>query len=309
MKLSWNPSFSASAMYGAYTIAYGMRLTDRRVEEALHASSFGLHALASGLDGLRRGDSSVADMSANQRRAKRLWHPLIALAGSIQENHQLAKSVITCCLGETKKSTATVDSLAGWITEIEATMRLLFPKLTEQLGLRARPLQELWEGYGHGLLAHVGRLVPSSLLVEQAEVLLVQPVLGGFGQAFPDHQKVCLEAVLANPLPELPEVIRLAWLLGQLRPKNVEPTPRLSIDREIELNRLAMLPAVLAAGQVVELTRIDEAYLSLAIEQWQVPVPPKIAVGKVLLHWWETYLQTKPEWSIGLLALDRMLVG
>lgn len=305
MRLQWNPSFSASALHAAYCIAMGHRLVDARAEEQLHPTAFGLHAFACGLDGLRRGDSSLSDTTANQRRALRLWGPLLAYASEINGNQKLAEAVLRYALAKDAIERSQIDILAGWITEIEATIQVLNPKLVEQLELRIRPLRELWDGYGNGLMAHLRRMTESKLFVDRAEVVCVQPWLGGFGEAQPELEKVRIEGVLANPIRELPEVIRLTWLLGQLRQDRLGN--KMPVDRSDELHRLAILPAVLAAGQVVELTQVDEPHLALAIEQWQIPVPGKVNVGKLLLTWWETYLQTKPAWDVGLLALHRML--
>ncbi len=223
-----------------------------------------------------------------------------------RRNQDLAKAVIEHCLGSKSSSSTNTDSLAGWITEIEAATRLLYPKLLEQLELRSRPLRELWDGYGQGLMAHIRRMTSNQLLAEQAEIILVQPALGGFGESHPLFNKVRIEAVLANPIPELPEIVRLAWLVSQIRGPRSTMT-KLPIERAIELHRLAILPAVLAAAQLVELSQVDEAHVALAIEQWHIPVPAQAPVSKQLIAWWETYLQTKPEWEIGLMALDRML--
>ena len=49
-----------------------------------------------------------------------------------------------------------------------------------------------------------------------ASVILVRPALGGGGAAFPEAKAVSFEAMLANPQRELPEIVRLAWLLAQI---------------------------------------------------------------------------------------------
>ncbi len=121
-------------------------------------------------------------------------------------------------------------------------------------------------------MAHIRRMTSNQLLAEQAEIILVQPALGGFGESHPLFNKVRIEAVLANPIPELPEIVRLAWLVSQIRGPRSTMT-KLPIERAIEIHRLAILPAVLAAAQLVELSQVDEAHVALAIEQWHIPVP------------------------------------
>ena len=68
-----------------------------------------------------------------------------------------------------------------------------------------------------------------------------------------------IEAVLANPRFELPEVVRLGWLLAMLNFDLARYRDPLS-DAERVLP-LAMIPPVLAAAAEVELTRFDPATL------------------------------------------------
>lgn len=292
MKLLWKPNFSASALHAIFAVAHHLPCVEARVPESLGEISRSMQAFVQALPELAR---------------RRFWNELIGLASELDGNRDLAERVLIRLVGQDANTKGLIAPLAGWITDVEATMQLLFPKMAEQLELRSRPLKEIWEGYGHGLLAHIGRLTDRSLLVEQAEVVMVHPILGGYGMAHLTQNRITMEAMLTNPLATLPEVIRLAWLLAQLQIDAPYLSENVSQHRLSEVAGLAMLPAVLAAGQVVELTKIDEATMSLAIEQWQIPVPPKIDPVAVLMTWWETYLQTRPAWPVALTALDRML--
>ena len=240
---------------------------------------------------------------------KLFWDELLCWSVEYPNSFALAEKVVHRLGDRRTLDEADRTFLAGRFSDAETAFHLLFPKLGEQLELRSRPLRELWEGFGRGLMAHVGRLTDKKLWVTEAEVVLVQPVLGGFGLAHLGPNRVCIEALLTNPASELPEVVRLAWLLSQLQLDEPDYSGNVEERRLVEIGGLAMLPPILAAGQVVELTKIDEPNLALAIEQWQIPVPPKVDVVRPLLAWWETYLQTRPEWSVAMSALDRMLMA
>jgi hypothetical protein len=72
-----------------------------------------------------------------------------------------------------------------------------------------------------------------------------------------------------------------------------------------------MLAPSLACGEVLELTKCNESVAELAIENWNIPIPPKDAedsslVGTVM-DWWETCLSSKPEWTVALKALAHRL--
>lgn len=293
MKLTWKPNLSTSALHAARAMAMSLPIVDNRLDASYRELSVELHEFALRLPVLAR---------------KNFWGELLSWSAELDSNRELAERVLVRLLGAQNIKATQLNFLASKITDIEAAFGVIYPKLLEQLELRSRPLKEFWEGYGSGLLAHVGRLTDKSLLVPQAEVILLQPVLGGYGSAHLGPNRVCVEAILTNVIPELPEVVRLAWLLVQLQLDTPIYSEGVHGGRLPEVAALAMLPPILAAGQIVELTKIDEPTLSLAIEQWQVPVlrEDQDIVSK-LLSWWETYLQTKPQWSVAFMALDRIL--
>src|SRR5206468_2245664 len=112
-----------------------------------------------------------------------------------------------------------------------------------------------------------------TVLVPQADVVLVHPFLGGHGQAWLFYNCVTLEGVLANPHAELPEVVRLGWLLSQL---NLELPAISELIEPLRLPRvgsLAMLCVALSAAEEVELARADERTIARAIDWWRLDVP------------------------------------
>jgi hypothetical protein len=295
MRLNWTPNASASALHAAEAISlYALELTDPRVMDGIGSYS------------MRLGQWIQNEAS----EVTRFWSILVGHASILDSNFELAQAVIRKTSIRSAEQSA-IPQLAGLITDIEAAFNPLYPKFLEQLPLRARPLQEQWLGFGQGLLAHFGRLTEKSLIVDEARVVLLQPVTGGAGTAHIEHNLVRIEAVLTNPLVELPEVVRLFWLLSQLNlelPMHSELVGANLIGR---LAPLAMLPAALAAAEVLELSRCDESMAELAIENWHIPIPKGLELHKqivpALMDWWETYLQTRPKMCTALQALARML--
>ncbi len=296
MHLTWTPNASASALHAAQAICEsGDKLTDTRVVE-----SIGQYAL-----GLGRWIEATAPFDFG-----RFWSLLVGHSAIIESNMDLAQIVVR--KGAVLRSDKTaVSQLAGFISDIEAAYNQLYPKFQEQLPLRARPLQEHWLGFGPGLLAHLGRLTQKDLLVPEARVVLLQPVLAGAGVAHIDQNLVRIEAVLTNPMVELPEVVRLAWLLSQLQLDLPVHSETIGLHLLTRLAPLAMLPPILAAAEVMELSKCDESVAELAIEQWRIPVPKDkdihAEIVPVLMDWWETYLQTRPAWHTAMQALSKML--
>jgi hypothetical protein len=151
----------------------------------------------------------------------------------------------------------------------------------------------------------VARLTESDLLVSQADVILVQPVQGGGGAAHWNYNSVRIETVLANPVEQLPEVVRLGWLLAQLNMDLPKFQGDMRRDALAEIGPLAMIPPVLAAAQEVELARCDLPTLAAALKAWQTgPAEPG-----VLIEWWDTYQTARPAWTVALGALARLLAG
>ncbi len=296
MHLTWTPNASASAMHAAQSICqYGDKLADARIAE-----SIGKYAL-----GLGNWIETAAPFDT-----ARFWSLLVGHSAIIDSNAELAQAVVRKAAIRVGDRTA-ISQLAGFVSDIEAAYNQLFPKFLEQLPLRARPLQEHWLGFGSGLLAHLGRLTQKDLLVSEARVVLMQPILGGAGVAHIDLNLVRIEAVLTNPMVELPEVVRLAWLLSQLQLDLPIHSETIGANLLARLAPLAMLPPILAAAEVMELSKCDESVAELAIEQWHIPVPRDkdihTEIVPVMMDWWETYLQTRPGWQTALQAFAKML--
>ena len=298
MHLTWTPNASTSALHAAQSICeYGDKLADQRVSE-----SIGKYAL-----GLGDWIATAAPFDTS-----RFWSLLVGHSAMIDANTELAQVVVRKASLRVENRSA-ISQLAGYISDIEAAYNQLFPKFHEQLPMRARPLQEHWLGFGPGLLAHLGRLTQKDLLVSEARVVLLQPILGGAGVAHIEQNQVCIEAVLTNPMVELPEVVRLAWLLSQLQLDLPIHSETIGANLLARLAPLAMLPPILAAAEVMELSKCDESVAELAIEHWHIPVPKGKDVHSeivpIMMDWWETYLQTRPGWHTALQAFAKMLAS
>ena len=201
--------------------------------------------------------------------------------------------------------------MAGCIAGLEAAWLRHQPRLVDELAVRGRPLREQWEARGPGLLRAVEKLTPEEfpeeLLVSAAEVVLVSPLVGGHGRAHLLSNRVTFEAVLTHPYPDLPETVRLGWLLAQLHldvPRLGETVPSFRLPR---LARLATLPLVLAAAESVELAQFNQATLGQAITRWYVAPPTTDELPQQLLDWWHAYSTTDTRWPVALAALDAMV--
>ncbi len=291
MELRWQPAFDVSAMHAAWVISQGRRLMDA--------------SLASELQPLVSELSKWAQTWQIPEGV--FWRQLLALAADMPNNNELAERMLRRLVGGSFSS-ASVTALASPIAGCEAVMRRKFPRLVEELALRVGPLQTAWEARGPGLLGMLRSMTEEDFLVESATVLLVQPVAGGDGLSHLQTNRVHMEAVLTNIDHRLPEVLRLAWLLGQLNLDRPMYSESVHGHALAEVAELALVPATLAPASEVQLAMLDEDTIALALEHWlHMSSPAQTRTASILQAWWETATSTDWGWSTSLVALSEML--
>ncbi|MGE0609208.1 MAG: hypothetical protein AB7O62_19100 [Pirellulales bacterium] len=247
----------------------------------------------------------LAEFGAFHTRSPNPFEHLLPLSAGIGCNRELAEVVLRKTCGGSSGDHERIAMLAGHFSDLERAFIKYCPEIVDQLTLRSEPLRQQWEARGPGLMRGVGRLTEPELIVESADVILVHPARGGGGAAHLLYNSVRIEAVLANALHELPEVLRLGWLVAQLNsdlPRYQGEIPRPSLRR---VAALALLPALLAAAEQVELARCDEPTLVLALRAWVEDCQPDVTAGLVW-RWWQTYLDSRPRWDVALAALNQM---
>ena len=284
--LNWRVSSSASALHAAAALLRGESLADGSLAGILVEPSAVLQAEIEGL----------------HLSPERFWQNLLGFAATIESNRELARLVLVKTIGKGAAAERAESRIAGAVTSIESTFNNHLPKLAEELPLRMGPLREQWEARGPGFLRQIGLLTEETLLVEQAEVVVLHPALGGSGQAWLAGNQVRIEGVLANPFPQLPEVVRLGWLLAQLNLDLPALSENVHADRLPRVAEIAMLPAALSAGREVELCQDSPDLLAQTILNWRLS-----ADATVVTQWWETYRESRPPIAVALAALDKML--
>jgi hypothetical protein len=299
-ELRWIASLPASALWAAQALLYGKQLAAPNIAAALEMPTANFRA-------------AIAECRLDPQR---LLPHLIALAAGIPQLHELAEVALAKVLPR-EQARLQAPRLAETIRQVVAACRTTSPDILDEMSLRAGPIRSQWEAHGPGLFAAVSRCVGPETLVESAEVVLVDPVAGGGGAAYPRYNTVVFEALLADPVPRLPEVVRLAWLVSQLscdRPDFQEqlfPSSEFkelwTRDRLESLAGMALLPAVLATGEELELTNCDRPTVELALNSWALKNVENSPISAALLFdWWTTYRNSGSKWNVALSALIQM---
>ena len=291
MELRWKASFSASCLHAAACLSEGMSVIDTTIAALLQPAT----------------EEMLRELNACGLASGTTLPLLVGLAAECENNRQLIELAVRRTVGAGAVGELAVSRLAGCIADLEAAWLRQQPTLVDELAVRGRPLREQWEARGPGLLGSMRKLTVENFIAPAAEVVLVSPFVGGYGRAHLLSNRVTLEAVLTNPNPELPETLRMGWLLAQLNldlPMLSEPIARTHLSR---LASLATLPLVLAAADVVELARCDEATLTRAITCWYLAPPLPDETPQILLDWWDAYTASDTRWPVAMAALDQML--
>ena len=199
MQLHWTVSFRASCLHAAEALAHGQLVVDPALAEAITEPAQEL-----------RKAISAAGLPRTQ-----FWRNLVGLSVMVDGLSELAERAVAKTVGTTRAA-AIARNLVASIAGIESAVRRAFPNLVDELTLRLPPLREQWDAHGPLLLQSIARWTDPRVVVPEAQVVLVHPALGGGGAAHIAYNNVHIEAVLTNPVPDLPENLRLAWLLAQL---------------------------------------------------------------------------------------------
>jgi len=296
MQLRWKASFSASCLHAATCLSEGLPVTDSIIATVL----------------LPATEALCGELTANGFAIESTLPLLIGLAADYENNRQLMERAVWRSLGPKGVSAAGIVRLTGCLSDLEAAWLREQPNLVEELAVRGRPLREQWEARGPGLLRAMQKLTAENFLVSSAEVVLVSPLVGGHGRAHLLSNRVTFEAMLTHPQPELPEILRLGWLLSQLNLEVSalsEPIPR---PRLPWLASLATLPLVLAAAESVELLALDpiafnQVTLARVMDLWHLPPTLPDTAPQKLLDWWHTYEGSQVRWPVAMSALDQMM--
>jgi hypothetical protein len=293
MEVRWIPSIEASCFHAAHCVASGRQLLDRALAQQLQPATQELLEAAE-----RIGLAPLL-----------LWRQVLGLAYDYPAPHRLAERILSR-LRPARATASSPAELARLLQSVLDIVRGHFPRMQAELPLRIGPLQTAWDTRGPGLLTLVQAMTEPGFLADEATLLIVQPVTGGDGMAHLESNRIHVEGLLTDAQPQLPEALRIGWLLSQLQLERPVYSEQVSGWRLPEVAARALLPIVLTAAEEVQLARCSREALRLALAMWLHLPPEQIEQEQaIILAWWETQAAARYPWGTALAALAQMLAA
>jgi hypothetical protein len=291
IELRWLPSQSASCFHATEALRRGQSLVDAK--------------LANSITGPAR--KLLQEVNALGLPEEDFFYHLVPLSAGIENNRELAEVTLRKTIGSGPRSSLLVGSLAGRIGDVEAAVRRDFPDMVDDLRAQVEPLEREWARFGTTILGSVGQLTDERLIVHRADVILVYPATGGSCEAHLDCNSVLVEPMPSDSPGQLPQVVRLAWLLSQLNVDLPIFSEQIPAAHRSDIAALAMLPPVLTVAANLELAQCDLATVQAALDAWYGNVESNADTAETVLDWWATYQSARPPINVALAALHQMV--
>ena len=292
VNLLWQAHAELSAAHAAYVVATGARCADPKIEQLLvgPVTEVNNRLLSSAIDIGMFWQRYLTEVMSDCQMTSACSIALMSSGCNEMQLEQTANAV-TSRLGDAR----------------QMFMRR-FPKLSEQLDLRARPLRERWDTVGPGLLREVGQQIweespPSDWWASKVTALTVQPIRGGDGGLNAAQRRIWIEAMLTDVDPAVPEVLRLGWLISRVAIESYMP------DRSFDpflckAWSLVSVPLVLASAERLELIPSGSLPIRRAMELWQFG---DAQISESLEAWWLNHLENPSPLPAALKALGKVL--
>jgi hypothetical protein len=283
--LNWRTSPGIHCYHAAHQVRQGHTLVDSSLQAALREPVANL-------------DRGIVE----ERLSPDLfWRHLVPLSAEFDKTRQLTEVLLTKLQGRVEAQIR-IPRFERHLNEVREAFLKNKLKMTE---IMLEPLQQAWNYQGAGLLSGVVNWTDEKILVDEAIVFVVPPVSGGGGAAHLQYNSARIE-VVENSGSELPEIVRLAWLLSQLNLDLPCFGEKVAIQRLDRVASLAMIPVALAAAEALQMLICNQETIAGAMRTWLPPDHLDASITTVT-QWWEVYQTKRPVWSAALQALDQLL--
>jgi hypothetical protein len=287
VQLLWQISDLVSSFYTLDCMRHGLSTQDSPIGVALAEPVVRLHA-------------ALETISVPENI---FWSHLVPLAALYPSLQELADVTLRKTVGA-ERAFGHVEALAGLLHDAQIAFMAAIAKPRVDLMALAAPIKEAWNYHGAGLMGRAANWTDPDLVVDEATIILVHPARMGGGVAYLQYNLVTIEAVSTDLVPELPEFLRLAWLLSMLNLDLPRFSENIAGSRLPMVAGLAMVPVILTAAQELALATQNQETMSRAIQNW---LPKGADHTGAVWEWWDGYTSMRPSWATALSALDRLL--
>lgn len=292
LTIRWRNDPQLSAIHAAYVVATDAACADKKTHQVLvrPATEINHRLLSASLD--------VATF----------WERLFAEYAFDPGNTRACEIALIDAGCSELQLDQTASAISSFLGECRIAFQQRFPKLSEQLELRGKPMKENWSQIGTNLLSEIANQIwrgspPDDWWPSKVDGLLVHPMRGGDGSFDAETGKFWVEAVVNAPDPDVPEVLRVAWLLTQI-----------AIERQVREQSsesatgmpwgLGAVPLVLDAAVKTSLISAGESAIHAALRLWRLGDEASAAT---IANWWQQWQSNASPMPIALKALGRML--
>ncbi|MEM9589341.1 MAG: hypothetical protein AAGA03_18820, partial [Planctomycetota bacterium] len=259
----WSGDTELSLVHAAMSVAANERCTDPKTEQVLMSRVTAIN---------NRLASSGVDVGTFWRRLMQET----AVSKSVTDRQRRQNSEIALAAGGASELQLeqTTSAVIRLLAECRRAYTARYPKLDEQLVLRGGPLKDRWESYGQGLLGLIAHRIwdgspPSDWWPPRISGVLIQPIRGGYGNIDAESQRFWMEAMLTDVDREVPEVLRIAWLVSLIASEILTADRSTATGQIVSLPwALGLVPIVLSAAAELEITPGGQLPIALAIGRW-----------------------------------------
>jgi hypothetical protein len=293
LSIRWRGDTQLSAIHAAYVVASDAVCADRKTQQALVAPATEIN---------NRLLSASVDVAS-------FWQRLFAEYAFDSASQRAVEIALIAAGGSELQLEQTAAAISNRLGECRLAFQSRFPKLADQLELRIGPLKQRWNEVGSELLSTIANRIwddqpPADWWPARVTGIAVQPMRGGDGDYDSDAVKFWIEALLNDADPDVPEVLRVAWLLTQLaiqiqmREKSSETVSGMPWT-------LGSVPIVLSASVDAGITdRGDDQQIETALRLWRLGDG---STAGTLHEWWNQWQQNKSPMPLAVKGLDKML--
>ncbi|MFG0262233.1 MAG: hypothetical protein ACF788_07570 [Novipirellula sp. JB048] len=293
-RIRWKPDPALSTIHAAYAVAVGAACTDEKLERALvpHATQINERLLSAALD------------------MHRFWSGLVAQSIHADAVDKACETALIAAGCSELQADQTSRAIVRQLDECRIVLSERFPRLSDQLELRSRPLKQRWDSVGRGLLNQIAKQIwgdspPSNWWPANVDGLWVQPLRGGDGGFATDNPTadnpagktpaIWIEAMLTDAESSVPEVVRVAWLMTRvaiehhIAEKSLTSKPGDStFGRPLSLLSawaFGSVPLVLRAAAELDLTPREALPIATATRLWRLS--EAAIAGDLVSRWWD----------------------